>query len=134
MPNDDYYVYLLVEERPECEEVFYVGKGKNTRGAAHLHEYVRSVMVGDEGRDELTLAGVLPLSSTPGHSAESSSGELAATMVGEPAEEHARLQRIRHAHEAGHGVRVDLLRTPISPRRLRSPSSRPSSTRSGWIA
>jgi hypothetical protein len=34
MPNDQYYVYLLVEDRLECEEVFYVGKGKNTRGAA----------------------------------------------------------------------------------------------------
>ena len=42
MSIDEYYVYLLIEEQPDGDERFYVGKRKNTRGAAHLHEYVRS--------------------------------------------------------------------------------------------
>ena len=61
MPSD-YYVYLLVEERPGGEEeIFYVGKGRGAPGGAHLLEYVRSAAAGSDVGESLRLVGAGPL-------------------------------------------------------------------------
>lgn len=108
----DYYVYLLVEERPDgSEEIFYVGKGRGTRGGAHLLEYVRSAAVGADIGESLRLAGARPL---PGDAAPVDLTDARPPEVTSQQEEHAKVQRIRRAHLDGNSVRVDLLRTDLS--------------------
>ncbi|QWC84565.1 GIY-YIG nuclease family protein [Nocardioidaceae bacterium] len=103
----DYYVYLLVdaEDSEDPGEVFYVGKGRGTRAAHHLLEYLQAVQEGRDGQAALRQAGADP------DQAQLSDDDAACAAV---AEESEKVARIRAAHEAGREVRIDFLRTGLS--------------------
>lgn len=99
---DDFYVYLLVDVDPtgvEPEQIFYVGKGHDSRALHHVLEYVEAVR-----RAELAIAADVL--------AKASGQQVADNQA--PAEEHAKVKRIREIVEAGREVRVDLLRDALS--------------------
>lgn len=98
--SNDYYVYLLVDHDPKGktpDDIFYVGKGRNSRALHHVLEYVHAL----ERQEE----------------AEALANHAAALGAAEPAdqvEEHAKVLRIAELRQAGRQVRIDVLRAGLT--------------------
>lgn len=112
MSRNSYYVYLLVEVSGDQDEIFYVGKGIGARGGAHLLEYVRATLSGEDGEAALRAAHVVV--APDARDADSEQGTSSAELSRRDEEEHAKVQRMRRARSAGNEIRVDLLRTDLA--------------------
>jgi hypothetical protein len=91
---DDFYVYLLVDSDPAglaADQIFYVGKGRDSRALHHALEYVDAV------KNNSLAEAVSKLAQT----ADPSAVEADVAPV-----EHAKVQRIRKIVDAGRDVRL----------------------------